>query len=173
MVTKKTLAERFWEKIDRNGPIHPRLGTRCWVWTAYVCQGYGQFSENGYPLRAHRVAYELHYGVPPQHFALHHCDNSLCCNPLHIYDGTQADNVRDRETRGRGAKRSGMNSSARVRKLADVDVLEIRRQYAAGGVTQRALAEAFDVAQQTVDGIIHRRRWAHLEDSKTVKESAK
>lgn len=27
---------RFWSKVDKNGPVHPVLGTRCWLWTASV-----------------------------------------------------------------------------------------------------------------------------------------
>jgi hypothetical protein len=39
---------RFWRKVNRNGPIHPTLGTRCWLWKAYVKpNGYGEFRIDG------------------------------------------------------------------------------------------------------------------------------
>lgn len=39
----RTLAERFWEKVNQDGPVHPVLGTRCWLWTATRdAWGYGQ-----------------------------------------------------------------------------------------------------------------------------------
>src|SRR5438128_11296357 len=25
-------SQRFWEKINKNGPIHPIIGTPCWLW---------------------------------------------------------------------------------------------------------------------------------------------
>jgi hypothetical protein len=38
----KTIEQRFWEKVDKKGPIHPILGTMCWVWTASLKKdGYG------------------------------------------------------------------------------------------------------------------------------------
>jgi hypothetical protein len=34
-------------------------------------------------------------------YVLHHCDNPPCCNPLHLYAGTQRQNIHDAIARGR------------------------------------------------------------------------
>jgi hypothetical protein len=53
-------------------------------------------------VQAHRVAYQLANGaIPAGKHVLHMCDNPICCNPAHLYLGTNADNVRDRVERSR------------------------------------------------------------------------
>jgi hypothetical protein len=39
---------------------------------------------------------------------LHTCDEALCCNPNHLYLGTQLDNIKDRDTRGRQRNKSSV-----------------------------------------------------------------
>lgn len=48
-------------------------------------------------------------------------------------------------------------------KLSEADVLAIRAQYAAGGITLSRLAVDFDVSKKTVLNIVHRRVWAWLD----------
>ena len=104
MATRKSTAERFWAKVDRSdGP------DACWPWTGHRARrGYGQFKMFGRSVPAHRVAWELTNGpIPPgDHFgtmcACHRCDNPPCCNPTHLFLGSMADNVADRDAKGRG-----------------------------------------------------------------------
>lgn len=95
---KKTLEERFWEKVDASaGP------SKCWLWTAYKDDlGYGRISLNGTAKLSHRVSYEINGGqIPEGMLILHSCDNPPCCNPAHLRPGTLADNQRDMITRKR------------------------------------------------------------------------
>ncbi|AII27524.1 HNH endonuclease [Vibrio phage VPp1] len=74
----------------------------CLFWT-------GAINTDGYPralidgnnnAKLHRVVLELKTGKVPE-VARHTCDNPLCLNPNHLVDGTQYDNMLDRDSRGR------------------------------------------------------------------------
>lgn len=99
-----SLYDRFWEKVDKNGPVpahRPELGP-CWVWTAGRSHGYGLiYVDRSGKTRAHRVSFFLKHGRWPQPCGLHRCDNRLCVRPSHIFEGTKADNVRDMDAKGR------------------------------------------------------------------------
>ena len=83
-----SLESRFWPKVDKSGD--------CWEWKAGTFEsGYGRIhSPDGWSEMAHRVAYRLTYGRPENN-VLHKCDNKLCVNPSHLYDGTPRDNQLD------------------------------------------------------------------------------
>ena len=105
-----TIAERFWPKVDRRGP------GECWPWLALARNGYGKFRYGSRCLGAHRVAYELTHGpIPPGLDCLHHCDNPLCCNPAHLFLGTDIENQTDCRRKGRMPSRKGIRQPHRVR----------------------------------------------------------
>src|SRR6266850_5551698 len=93
----KTPEERFWAKVDKTG--------QCWVWTGgkFRC-GYGVVKRDGKLLKAHRLAWQMHFGrIPDGAFIMHHCDNPPCVRPQHLFPGTNADNVADKIAKGRQA----------------------------------------------------------------------
>lgn len=80
--------------------------TECWPWLAGHDQnGYGMFrSRRLFPKmeRAHRVMWLFeNVRIPQEMKVLHTCDNPSCVNPNHLFLGTQADNVKDMERKGR------------------------------------------------------------------------
>jgi len=90
---------RFWAKVDISaGPYG------CWIWTASRYPfGYGRFMSGGRDWASHRWLINYLRGRPltRDEVVRHKCDNPPCCNPTHLCIGTQAENVRDREERGR------------------------------------------------------------------------
>lgn len=91
---------RFWSKVDRDGPLHPMLGS-CWAWkgSLFSGNGYAQFSVNRVPKGGHRVAYELLRGPIPVGLQLDHlCRNRSCVNPDHLEAVTGRTNTLRGET---------------------------------------------------------------------------
>lgn len=95
--------ERFWEKVNKDGPIMSNMTTQCWVWTAMTNQdGYGGFSFSGKTGGAHRFSYQLHNGPIPEGMEVcHSCHNPPCIRPDHLWLGTRLDNMRDLAISGR------------------------------------------------------------------------
>lgn len=98
-VAKRTAEERFWAKVDRNGPIPdyaPELGP-CWIWTANTSggTGYGNFWLGRSYGKAHRFSYELMKGAIPDGLDLDHlCRVRACVNPAHLEAVTRQENIK-------------------------------------------------------------------------------
>ena len=153
----RTMAKSFWGRINKNGPVHPALGTRCWLWLGAVDRkGYGQVEIEGSKQKAHRHAFFLKHGYYPQPCGLHKCDMPSCCNPDHVFEGTTGANNKDRTAKGRSARGSKHGSA----KLNTKQAKEIRVR-SAKGISQRTLAVAFDVSQAVIRDIVAGRIWKH------------
>ena len=102
----KDPVERFWPRVDKNGPIPnyaPHLGP-CWIWTGAISSvGYGAFGAERVNGRnrnalAHRFAYEQLVGPIPEGLVLDHlCRVTRCVNPVHLEPVTHRENL-DRGT---------------------------------------------------------------------------
>ena len=81
--------ERFWARVDLNGPspaARPDLGP-CWVWLAKLdADGYGSFFVGRKRfVKAHRWAYGVTRGPIPDSLELDHlCRVRRCVNPAHL-----------------------------------------------------------------------------------------
>lgn len=146
--------DRFWSKVDRRGPDD------CWLWLGgRTSKGYGGFSQSGKDTAAHRTAWERQNGPIPEGMdVLHKCDNPPCCNPRHLFLGTNSANMADRNAKGRQAK--GIENGAA--KLTDARVEWLHRRRASGTATQKELASILGVTQQSVSLVLNNRRWGHV-----------
>lgn len=99
LLSERGAAEYLWPNVDKNGPVHPKLGTRCWPWKGWPPGGgYGKVLHHGREIIASRYALELRVGPLAGHaMACHRCNNPPCCNPDHLYVGDALSNAADRE----------------------------------------------------------------------------
>ncbi len=146
---------RFYAKITTGNP------DECWPWTAALNDaGYGAFGVGpgaSITRLAHRVAYLLHHGTDPfDRGVCHTCDNPPCCNPAHLFLGTQADNMQDAKRKGRTKYRGGYN-----RKLTPEDVRVIRLRSAAGE-SLVSLAREFGITHCATWKVATRRTWVEV-----------
>lgn len=89
---------RFWSKVDMRGP------DECWEWQGgRTSGGYGRFKLASYrAVTASRVALIGNSRQEPVGmYVLHKCDNPPCCNPHHLFFGTNQDNMADKNAKGR------------------------------------------------------------------------
>lgn len=145
----------FWVQVAVGAP------GQCWPWLrSRNSQGYGGCSYQGATWKSHRLAWTLTNGLIPDGLCVcHSCDTPPCCNPAHLFLGTNAENISDREGKGRGVRLVGRAHG--MSKLTEVDVLELRRLHATG-VSQRELASRYGVTPTNVGYIIRRETWAHV-----------
>lgn len=150
MTTRKKIAPeiRFWR--------HVRKTDGCWIWLAAKDRdGYGAFNDGERPARkAHRYSYQLSFGaIPHSSCILHYCDNPACVNPEHLFPGTQADNVKDMDTKGRRKFYTGENHPRAKLTLADAKT--IRRIYADGGIAKSWLAKYYGVDPSRIRAVLN------------------
>ena len=136
---------------------------QCWEWNGKLdAYGYGYLYDKK-PLKAHRVSYEIHYAEPLNDLqCLHKCDNPSCVNPLHLFAGTNLDNVRDKVKKGRCYTGYQKGESNGASKLADSDVIKIRKLYQSGKYTTIKLGHLYNVNRSTISYIINNKTYKHL-----------
>lgn len=153
------LVELFKRKFVEAGP------NECWEWLASKNSwGYGIMCQNRKQVQtqwlAHRISYEHFVGpIPEGMLVCHTCDNPGCVNPSHLFLGSNADNIADRQAKGRGVVgERGGNS-----KLTEAQAREIIARYRAGE-SPRTLGPEYGITHNSAWHIITGRTWPHLKD---------
>lgn len=107
-------------------------GSGCWWWVAAIAtNGYGRYWRKGASTYAHRVVFELAYGIilDTDDVLAHTCDEASCVRPDHLRIADQAENLADARRKGRsGRSRAGILDPRRARGRA----LAVREALAAG-----------------------------------------
>ena len=91
------IEQRFYNRVE---PMMDDVG--CWLWVGRRdSYGYGKLGKK--QTASHRLSWTIHFGpIPSGLCVLHRCDNPPCVNPAHLFLGTQLDNIRDMNAKGRG-----------------------------------------------------------------------
>ena len=149
--------ERFMKRVQVGGP------SACWEWTGCRMRGgkwHGAWRNGaGRTETTHRAAWRFEHGeIPAGVCVLHRCDNPACCNPDHLFLGTQSDNSLDMWAKGRARPRSLRGEEHGRAKITAEDVHTIR----ASGDPGVALAHRFGITRATVCAIRKRRIWKHV-----------
>lgn len=170
------MLRRFMEKV--------REDAGCWIWTgAKDRKGYGKFSignsrmadgkRRNSMVSAHRVSYELFIGPIPEgqgfhgSCVLHRCDNPACVNPAHLFIGSNADNVRDMDLKGRRITKTRLGSAHHNAVLDEQKVAEIYQMAIHRLKPQLQIARQFGVCLSTVSHIKTGRLWSHVTGART------
>ena len=150
--------DRFWEKVDKKGPDD------CWEWIgARSSKGYGTLGgPNGTTLSSHRVAYELTFGpIPLGKQILHECDNPPCCNPSHLFLGTNRENRLDCVRKGRANSCNDHTKGSHHGFLSAEQIPELRALHASG-VSLVEIGKRFGVHSTTIWGALHGKTFRHV-----------
>ena len=141
------LEARLFSKIQRSE------NSDCWLWTGMrIRKGYGKIRAFGKMVATHRLMYELVNGkkLPQAIHVLHRCDVPACCNPGHLFEGTNEENIEDKMRKDRSGK-----------KLCIAEVKEVKSLLARGH-TQTAIAALYGVHQCSIGRIASGDRWNHV-----------
>lgn len=140
---------RFWGRVNKTDG--------CWLWTGWALNsGYGEHGRARRML-AHRYSYALANGpIPKGQLVLHKCDTPLCVRPDHLFLGTDADNMRDRWTKGRKPYKF---TAERIRAIR-AEFAGIKGRCPQG--FQKRIAEKYKTADRWIWAIRTGRAWSHI-----------
>lgn len=155
---------KFWFRVNVRGD------SDCWEFMNQPSQRYGVYNikvqGKWNAIHSHRYAWEQMNGqIPNNLFVCHSCDNGRCCNPGHLWLGTNSDNQVDSVAKGRSGFRYPISKTGEEHhssKLKEWQVLEIRKWYEDGGISQDKLAAEYGVNQNAISKIILRRSWKSI-----------
>ena len=136
--TRHLTLDEVVERIEARSIPEPNSGCLLWDSVAEVnSRGdtrpqYARVRLRGKMVLIHRVMWEKTHGpIPPGKGVLHRCDVSLCCEPTHLFLGTNDENHRDKALKDRGKKKLTIEKAREIHMLYrdGIRVSELARRY--------------------------------------------
>lgn len=162
--------QRLRPPIERFKSNLSKRESGCIEWTGHTIKSngreshrYGRLNVNKVSMLAHRYAYVLAKGeIPAGMNVCHSCDNTICCNPDHLFLGTQLQNMADMKAKGRSHKEAPCKGEAHPRaKLKESDVVAIRVRYESGeSIT--SMSKEYGVTGVVLWKAATKRTWKHV-----------
>lgn len=164
--------------MKRGAPLIDRLLSRvtmvpiagCWIFTGSLNEaGYGMIGigRRGEGVdRAHRITYRHFCGeIPAGMFVCHRCDQPACCNPHHLFLGTNLDNVRDCIGKGRASnppKNPHLIGESHYAHVITADVVRAARRLRAEGMMYKDIASSLGAPIRAIYGACTGKSWRHI-----------
>jgi hypothetical protein len=130
----------------------------CWLYieTQNIGIGYKTIFAKGKRWYIHALAYYLHNGeIQPGNVHRHTCHKPNCFNPSHIIEGTQADNIKDKQHSGRQPVGTEIYNA----KLNENAVRHIRQSKENLG----ELSRKFNVSRSSIKQVRDGKSWKHVQ----------
>lgn len=149
-------ATPFWDRVQKTDS--------CWLWTGYKDKnGYGRLTVNQESKLAHRLSWELTYGnIPEGMCVLHKCDNPKCVNPVHLFIGTQLDNIKDCNTKKRASGGSLPGERNKAAKITSEDAIQIFTERNINRKRLIDISKNYGISLQAVHLIATGKKWSWL-----------
>lgn len=150
--------DRFNSRLKKN----PATGCLEWQGARFP-EGYGKIHIRPKVLRTHRVAWALANGRwPGEMMVCHSCDNPCCCNPEHLWLGSNSDNQVDAVKKGRRSHieptKGQKNGMARITEGEAREIIRLISE----GQTNKAIAQIYGISHAQVSLIRLGKSWRHL-----------
>lgn len=112
-------------------------------------------------MRAHVVSYEINVGPTNGLYVCHTCDRPKCCNPSHLWLGTNAENQQDCVRKGRRPEIDQKGETNHRAILTESEVKDIR-QFIQAGLTNIAIGPMYGVTHSMISRIRLGKAWTHI-----------
>lgn len=148
--------QRFFEKVAFGM-------SECWYWIGSKNKhGYGQVGFKGQN-KAHRLSWLMFNGeIPEDMKVLHRCDIRNCVNPDHLFLGTQNENIKDMDSKGRRKSSPKSAEENPMSKLNRNLVKEMRLLYSETDLSYKNIGKIFEISTMTAFRAIKNISWSTI-----------